>query len=487
MLLYEGEGEGYSGWADAYRYQPGYEDDPDERERVRAWQEQAWQEREQWERQERQQHVLRERTPEPDPSTTPEREREQVQREREQREQVQRERQLERERLEREQQWQRWRFPGLPPLATQAARDALTRWPGSLFHTDPGHVVLLDSASSQGAYTLRSAVGDAHDLLLVHYAGAVDAGDPDGRPSRRGLPLSDLFGLIEGAPARHIVVVLEPDRPTETPTETSFAEALQHRYGYLLRHFQGRLTLIVADPVHRVPRPFLADALGGDHPLSVHSLATQPGARVLMRADGRDVRLTGSGQRGGREPLVRNRTRALGQSLARPALAKVRASTASALSAAAPFALVLLAVALVAGLLFELLRALPPMRGTWAAVVLLGLWAVLAVIGIITRLRTPPDRARPPDKASSPAPRSQAFMDGMWAAWGFPGPVPQPTGRPRQPVPPRPTREESREAVERSLNALYARLPVPQMRAPDPPPSPAAPSSPSPDDNGTTP
>ncbi|MGB8944441.1 MAG: hypothetical protein WCD21_30055, partial [Streptomyces sp.] len=171
------------------------------------------------------------------------------------------------------------RRPSGPPPATRAVRDALTRWPDSLFHAEPDRVTVHDSASPQGAYTLRSAVGGAHDLLLVHYAGALDAGDPYGLPhGRRGLPLSDLFGLIEGAPARHIVVVLEPDRRTEV----HLAEALQHRYGYLMRHYQGRLTLIVADPVHRVPRPFLADALGGDGPLSVQSLAARPGARVLM-------------------------------------------------------------------------------------------------------------------------------------------------------------------------------------------------------------
>ncbi|MWA11168.1 hypothetical protein [Streptomyces sp. BA2] len=380
----------------------------------------------------------------------------------------------------------RERRPSGPPPATRAVRDALTRWPDSLFRTEPGRVAVLDSASSEGTYLLRSTVGRARDLLLVHYAGTMDAGDPYGRSrGRRGLLLSDLFELIEGTPARHIVVVLEPDRPTEI----SLAEALHHRYGYLLRHFQGHLTLIVADPIHRMPRPFLADALGGDQPLSVRSLATQPRARVLMRADGRDVRLTGSGRRGGREPVVRNRTRALNQSLARtgPALAKARKATASALSAAAPFALLLLAVAVVAGGLLALLRALPPMRGTWGAAALLGLWAVLAVIGIVgARLRTPPARARPPGTAP-PEPRSRAFMDGMWTAWGFPGPSTDTAGRPRQPVPPRPTREESRAAVERSLNALYARLPVPQMRAPDPPPPPASPSSPSPDDNGTTP
>ncbi|MEV2251451.1 hypothetical protein AB0I94_12875 [Streptomyces sp. NPDC050147] len=382
------------------------------------------------------------------------------------------------------------RAPSGPPPATRAVRDALTRWRDSLFHTEPGRVAVRASDSSQGAYSLQSAVGDAHDLLLVHYAGTLDADDPYGRPhGRGGLPLTGLFHLIEGAPARHIVVVLEPDRPTET----HLGEALHHRYEYLVRHFQGRLTLIVADPVPRSPRPFLADALGGDGPLSVHALAAHPRAQVLTQAKGPDVLLARSGRRGGREPVLTNRGRALGHRgralgrRTRSALTTAGEATASALSAVAPFALVLLALAAITVGLFALLRALPPMRGTWGAATLLGLWAVLAVIGIVAaRLRTPPARARPPGSAP-PEPRGRAFMDGMYAAWGFSGPLPDPAGRPRQPVLPRPTREESRAAVERSLNALYARLPVPQMRAPDPPPSPASPSSPSPDDNGTTP
>ncbi|MFD0552691.1 hypothetical protein ACFQ0X_28615 [Streptomyces rectiviolaceus] len=343
---------------------------------------------------------------------------------------------------------------------------------------------MLGSTSSESAYRLRDAVRDARDLLLVHYTGALDTGDPD---ARGGMPLLELFDALEAAPARHIVVVLEPHRPTETPHVGEF----HYRYAHLMRRFEGRLTLIVAEPVPGYPRSFLADALGGDGPLTVRALSARPRAQVLTGADGRDVRLTGSGRRGGREPAVGNRARHLDQSLARTrsSLTKARESTASALSAAAPFALLLLAVAMVAGGLLALLRALPPVRGTWGAVALLGLWAVLAVIGfLMTRGRTPPARA---PAAPAPVPRRHAFVDGVWTAWGFPGPLPDTAaGRARQPVPPRPTREESRAAVERSLNALYARLPVPQMRAPDPPvPSarPAPPSSPSPDDNGTTP
>lgn len=373
-----------------------------------------------------------------------------------------------------------------PPPATGAARDALTRWPDSLFRAEPGRVVTFDTTSPEGSSGFADLIRDARDLLLVHWARAVDTGD-DRRwttTPRAGLSLGHLLQVIDRAPARHVVVVLESDRP-DAPWGD---EAFHGPYTYAARRVTGRLTLIANDPDPRFPRPFLADALGGDGPLTAHTLAAHPRARPVA-VDGHDVRLTASGRSEDRETALRNSGRALTQSLARtrPALTKARESTVAAVSAAAPFALLLLAVAVVAGGLFALLRALPPMRGTWAAVALLGLWAVLAVVGIITRLRTPPTRARPPDKASSPAPRSQAFTDGVWAAWGFPGPVPQPTGRPRQPVPPRPTREESRAAVERSLNALYARLPVPQMRAPDPPPSPAAPSSPSPDDNGTTP
>ncbi|MEU3740106.1 hypothetical protein AB0E78_23945 [Streptomyces sp. NPDC032198] len=381
------------------------------------------------------------------------------------------------------------RRPSGPPPATRALRDALTRWPDSLFHAEPDRVAVLDITSPEGARRFDDVIRDARDLLLVHYSGAAGSGDPYSRASGRGgLPVSELAEAARMSPAQHIVMVLEPDWSADVSHERTIRSLYDHVAGLrLLADF----TLIVTRPDPR-PRPFLADALGADGPVSTRTLAAHTRAQVLAQAHGRDVRLTESGRRGGGRPAVRHSSTtpsALYRTLdrTRPALTKARESTASALSAAAPFALLLLAVAVVAGGLFALLRALPPMRGTWAAVVLLGLWAVLAVIGIITRLRTPPTRARPPDKASSPAPRSQAFMDGMWAAWGFPGPVPQPTGRPRQPIPARPTREESRAAVERSLNALYARLPVPQMRAPDPPPSPAASSSPSPDDNGTTP
>lgn len=385
--------------------------------------------------------------------------------------------------------WAHERRPSGPPPATQAVRDSLTRWPESLFHAEPYRVVALDTAVPENTHQIRDTVHDAHDLLLVHYAGALDIDDSYRRTSSRGrLPFDRLFDVIGMAAARHVVVVVEPDRATEIPP----AEAFHHRYAHLMRHFQGRLTLIVADPVPGYRRPFLADALGDDGPLSAHKLAAHPRAQVLTRADGRDVQLTGSARRGGRKPLSRQHPRTRERALARTrsSLTKARESTASALSAAALPALLLLAVAVVAGGLFALLRTLPPLRGTWGAAALFGLWVVLAAIGAVgLRQRTPPARARPPGD-TPPVPPRRAFVDGMWAAWGFSGPLPDPAGRPRQPVPPRPTREESRAAVERSLDALYARLPVPQMRAPDPPvPSarPAPPSSPSPDDNGTTP
>lgn len=373
------------------------------------------------------------------------------------------------------------------PFATQVTRNALTSRPDSLFHAEGAHVLVLGSHSPDGASRLRNAVERAHDLLFVHYTGALDTGDLFGRShGRDGMPFLELFDAIERTPARHIVVVLEPEGPVEVPP----AEALRPRHEELTRRFGGRLTLIVADPDPGAsPRPFMSDALGADGPLSVRTLAAHPRAQVLMRARGRDVRLTGSGRHGS-GPVLGHRARAVSRSLARtrPALTKAREATASALSAAVPPALVLLAVAAVAAGLFALLRALPPMRGTWGAAALLGLWAVLVVIGIVgARLRTPPARARPPGTAS-PVPRGRAFMDGMWAAWGFSGPVPHPAGhRPQPAAPPRPTREESRAEVERSLNAMYARLPVPQLRAPDPP-APSSPSPfPSPDDNGTTP
>ncbi|MGW7076348.1 hypothetical protein [Streptomyces sp. NPDC054866] len=455
VLLYEGDAV----WPDAYRHRPGYRGEDDVSSYYRA---RRTRDRYEPERREREQARAR-----------PEGE--------------SRERVRERERLEREQRARRERRRGSagPPLATRAVRDALTR-PDGLFHSAPDRVTVLGSGSSQSAYTLPTVIAGAHDLLFFHYTGGLDTGDPFGLDyGRNGMPFLDLFDVIESTPARHIVVVLEPDRPTEVPP----AEALRPRYEQLMRRFEGRLTLIVADPDPRSPRPFLAEALGARGPLSVRTLAVHPRAQLLMRAKGRDIRLTGAVRSGGRRPMLRNHVPALTR--IRPALTKARESTASVLSAVAPFALLLLAVAVVAGGLFGLLRALPPMRGTWGAAALLGLWAVLAVIGIVgARLRTPPARARPPGTAS-PAPRSRAFMDGMWTAWGLAGPPAGTAGRPRQPIPPRPTREESRAAVERSLNALYARLPVPQMRAPDPPTSPASPSSPSPspspDDNGTTP
>ncbi|MGW0902501.1 hypothetical protein [Streptomyces sp. NPDC002853] len=511
MLLYEGGADE----PDAYRGGPGPGDDPYERElrerdrrerdlrADRERSERAWAalEPDARERLERELHTWQEDAREDLDRHRAERER----RERELGDEARREREralarLDRLRLEREREQRRQERSRLeqrrrsgPPPVTRALRDSLTRWPDSLFHAEPDRVLLLSSTSVERPSWLRDAVRDTRDLLLVHYAGALDTGVLDGAPgTRRGLPLLELLDVLESASARHVVVVLEPDWQAETPHEGEF----HHRYAHLTRRSQGRLTLIVAEPFPGYSRSFLADALGGDSPLTAHTLAAHPRARVLLRADGRDVRLTGSGRPGGREPVARDRARALNQSLARTrsALAKARDATGSALSASAPLALLLLAVAMVAGGLFALLRALPPLRGTWGAAVLLGLWAVLAVIGIVSaRLRTPPARGRPPGKAStaSPVPRGRAFADGVFAAWGFSGPLAATPARPPQPVPARPTREESRAAVERSLSALYARLPVPQMRAPDPPTPPASPASPapspSPDDNGTTP
>ncbi|GGV32577.1 hypothetical protein GCM10010277_17180 [Streptomyces longisporoflavus] len=390
-----------------------------------------------------------------------------------------------------------WHRPGPgrresgPPFATRAVRDSLTRWPDSLFRTEPERVVTFDTTSPDSPHRLAAIIRDTRDLLLVHCTGASGVGDTYGRPfCRGGLTLAKFFDVIDLSPARHIVVILEPGRPDEPWIEA----ALHDQYEYQAQRATGRLTLIAAHQDPGSSRPFLADALGGEGPLTAHALAGHPRARLLT-AGGPDVRLTASDRRGGRGPVPGNRLGALARGLdrTRPALAKARESTASACSAAAPFALLLLAVAVVAGLLFALLRALPPMRGTWAVGVLLGLWAVLAVIGLLgVRRRTPPARARPPGTAPA-APRHRAFMDGVFTAWGFPAPLPDTAVRSRQPVPARPTREESRAAVEQSLNALYARLPVPRLRPPDPPvPSarpapPAPPSSPSPDDNGTTP
>ncbi|MGW5862110.1 hypothetical protein ACWFRJ_08050 [Streptomyces sp. NPDC055239] len=427
VLLYEGD----VGWPDAYRHRPGHENDPYERER---------REREWYERERHHQTGSGRRPYRPRPS----------------------------------------------PPATRALRDSLTRWPNSLFRAEPGRVVALDITFPDSSYRLHEVARDTSDLLLVHYTGVLDVSDPGDRSSgRSGLPLDSLFDLVDLTPARHIVMVLEPERPDQVPPVAEFPRP----YAFLMRHFQGRLTLIVTTPDRWSPRPFLTDALGIDGPLSVRMLTAHPRARALMRADGPDVRLSGPGRRGGRAPLLNHHTRDHALAVTRSALTKAREYTASALSATALPALLLLAFAVIAGGLYALLRALPPMRGTWGAAALLGLWAVLVVIGIVgARLRRPPARARPPDTAStaSPVPRRRAFMDGVWAAWGFSGPLTDTAGRPRQPAPapPRPTREEARAEVERSLNALYSRLPVPQLRAPDPP---APPPSPSPDNNGTTP
>ncbi|MFF1696003.1 hypothetical protein ACFVXC_20620 [Streptomyces sp. NPDC058257] len=493
VLLYEGDVER----PDAYRHRPGHEDDPYERER---------RERERYEQERR----------ERDPYERERRERERYEQERRERDPYERERR-EREWYERE-RYERERYNQLggdrrsssspprpapsppPPPATLAVRDSLTRWPDSLFRTEPGRVVALDITFPDSSYRLHEAVRGTSDLLLVHYTGVLDVSDPHDRPPGRsgGLSFAPLFDLVGLTRARHIVVVLESDRPDQVPPVAVFSR----RYEELMWHFRGRLTLIVTNPDRWSPRPFLTDALAAEAPLSARTLAAHPRARVLMRANGRDVRLSGPARRGGREPLPGHRARDHALAVTRSSLTKARESTASALSAAALPALLLMAFAVITVGLYALLRALPPMRGTWGAAALLGLWAVLVVIGIVgARLRRPPARARPPGAAStsSPAPRRRAFMDGVWAAWGFSGPLTDrpltdTAGRPRQPAPdpPRPTREEARATVERSLNALYARLPVPQLQAPAPPAPPPPPSSShwpshSPDNNGTTP
>ncbi|MFE6158915.1 hypothetical protein ACFQ7F_08365 [Streptomyces sp. NPDC056486] len=246
VLLYEGD----VGWPDAYRHRPGHEDDPYERER----REREWSERERYDRTG---GGPRSSWP-PPPTLSPP--------------------------------------PPLPP-AMLAVRDSLTRWPDSFFRTEPGRVVALDTAFPDSSYRLHEAVRDTSELLLVHYAGVLDTGvldadDPRDRASGRGgLPFVSLFDLIEPAPARHIVVVLEPDRSDQVPPVAEF----RRRYEHLMRRYRGHLTLIVANPARWSPRPFLADALGTGSPLSVRTLAAHPRAQVLLRAYGRDVLLSGNG------------------------------------------------------------------------------------------------------------------------------------------------------------------------------------------------